>query len=134
MRVNPLNRIQEFGQSIWLDFIRRGLLESGELKRLIDEDGLRGVTVNPSILEKAIAGSQDYDEAIHSLALEGYSAPEIYEMLAVEDVQMAADLFQDLYRKSDGRHGFGRRSKHLPPPPASQSSASPRASPATTDP
>ncbi|MFN2160060.1 MAG: bifunctional transaldolase/phosoglucose isomerase [Anaerolineales bacterium] len=106
MRVNPLNRIQEFGQSIWLDFIRRGLLESGELKRLIDEDGLRGVTVNPSILEKAIAGSQDYDEAIHSLALEGYSAPEIYEMLAVEDVQMAADLFQDLYRKSDGRHGF----------------------------
>lgn len=103
---NPLTKIQAFGQSIWLDTIRRGMLTSGELKRLIDEDGLRGVTVNPSILEKAIAGSHDYDEAIDSLVLEGYDAPRIYEILAVEDVRNAADLFLDLYRQSDGKHGF----------------------------
>lgn len=106
MTVSPVTKIQEFGQSIWLDYIRRGMLESGELKRLINEDGLRGVTVNPSILEKAITGSHDYDEAIHSLALEGYDARKIYEILAIEDVRMAADLFYDLYVDSDGKHGF----------------------------
>lgn len=103
---NPVKKISNYGQSIWLDYIRRGMLESGELKSLIEEDGVRGVTVNPSILEKAIAGSQDYDEAIQSLVLEGYDAPKIYETLAIEDVQMAADLFQDLYYRSNGKHGF----------------------------
>jgi transaldolase/glucose-6-phosphate isomerase len=106
MTFNPVTKIQEYGQSIWLDYIRRGMLESGELKRLIEEDGLRGVTVNPSILEKAIAGSHDYDEAIRTLALEGYDAPKIYETLAVEDVRNAADLFYPLYEKSQGKHGF----------------------------
>jgi transaldolase/glucose-6-phosphate isomerase len=104
--VNPLKKIQEFGQSIWLDYIRRGMLESGKLKELIAEDGLRGVTVNPSILDKAIAGSHDYDEAIKTLVLEGYKAARIYEILAVEDVRQAADLFHDLYSQSDGKHGF----------------------------
>lgn len=106
MKINPLTKIQEFGQSIWLDDIRRGMLESGELKRLIIEDGLRGVTVNPSILEKAITGSHDYDEAIQSLALEGYDSRKIYEILAIQDVRMAADLFYELYSDSDGKHGF----------------------------
>jgi transaldolase/glucose-6-phosphate isomerase len=103
---SPLKEIQNFGQSIWLDYIRRGMLDTGELKRLIEQDGLRGVTINPSILEKAIAGSQDYDEAIYSLALEGYESPKIYEILAIEDVQRAADLFLDTYDRSDGKHGF----------------------------
>lgn len=103
---NPLYKVQDFGQSIWLDYIRRGMLESGELKQMIDEDGLRGVTVNPSILQKAIAGSHDYDEAIRLLTLEDYKSPEIYERLAVEDVRMAADLFLPLHEKSNGKHGF----------------------------
>ena len=106
MDSNPLYRVQQFGQSIWLDYIRRGLLESGELKRMLEEDGVRGVTVNPSILEKAIAGSHDYDDAIRTLSLEGFSAKDIYEKLAVEDVRRAADLFLELYQHSDGHHGF----------------------------
>ena len=70
MKTNPLLKIQEFGQSIWLDFIRRDMLVSGELKRLIDQDGLRGMTSNPAIFEKAIGETQDYVTAIHRLAIE----------------------------------------------------------------
>jgi transaldolase/glucose-6-phosphate isomerase len=103
---NPLVKLAKYGQSIWLDYIRRGILESGELKQMIEEDGLRGVTVNPSILEKAISGSHDYSQAIEALALEGTEAPKIYERLAVEDVQRAADLFRPLYDRSEGKHGF----------------------------
>ena len=106
MAKNPLQKISDYGQSIWLDYIRRKLLDSGELKKMIEEDGLRGVTVNPSILEKAISGSHDYDSAIQALALEGKSEPEIYERLGVEDVQRAADLFRPLYEESQGKHGF----------------------------
>jgi transaldolase/glucose-6-phosphate isomerase len=106
MSNNPLVEIQKFGQSIWLDFIRRGMLNSRELERLIQEDGLRGVTVNPSILEKAIGGSHDYDEAIEELARQDMDEAEIYETLAVEDVQRAADLFRPLYESSQGKHGY----------------------------
>ncbi|MFN2211449.1 MAG: bifunctional transaldolase/phosoglucose isomerase [Anaerolineales bacterium] len=106
MAANSVKKIQEFGQSIWLDYIRRGMLESGELKRLIIEDGLRGVTVNPSILEKAIAGSHDYDEEIRTLALEGYQPPRIYETLAVEDVRSAAEVFYPIFEETQGKHGF----------------------------
>ena len=70
MKENPLLKLQSFGQSIWMDFIRRGTIVSGELTQLIEEDGLRGVTSNPSIFEKAIAGSHDYDDAIRALARE----------------------------------------------------------------
>ena len=77
MNVNPVLRLESFGQSIWMDFIRRGTLSSGELQRLIAEDGLRGVTSNPSIFEKAIAGSHDYDDAIRALALKGKSVAEM---------------------------------------------------------
>lgn len=106
MRGNPLLNIQAFGQSIWLDLIRRGMLSSGELRQLVEEDGLRGVTSNPTIFEKAIAGSHDYDHAIRALALEGKSVEEIYQALTVEDVQRTADLFRSIYDQAEGRDGF----------------------------
>ena len=106
MNKNPLVRLQEFGQSIWLDLIRRSMLTSGELKQLIDEDGLRGVTSNPAIFEKAMAGSTDYSAAIRSLALEGKTGDEIYRSLAIEDIQLGADEFRPLFDKLDGRDGF----------------------------
>jgi transaldolase/glucose-6-phosphate isomerase len=89
-----------------LDYLRRGLLTSGELQQLIDEDGLRGMTSNPSIFEKAIAGSNDYDEAIAVLALEDKGVDEIYQALTVEDVQRAADTFRPVYDRAEGRDGF----------------------------
>ncbi len=71
MKTNPLLQLGALGQSIWLDYIRRDLIVSNELRRLIDEDGLRGMTSNPAIFEKAIAGSRDYDEDIRAMALAG---------------------------------------------------------------
>jgi transaldolase len=106
MNKNPLLKIQELGQSIWLDFIRRSMLTSGELKQLIADDGLRGVTSNPAIFEKAIAGSNDYLAAIGSLVHEGKTSDEIYQALAVEDVQKAADDFRGVFDATDGRDGF----------------------------
>ncbi|WP_460614471.1 transaldolase [Hymenobacter seoulensis] len=95
--MNPLVAIHDFGQSIWLDYIRRNILHNGELQRLITEDGLRGVTSNPAIFEKAIAGSDDYAADIRQFAQEGLSADEIYAKLAVADVQQACDLLRPLY-------------------------------------
>ena len=86
MKENPLVKLGTFGQSVWLDYIRRQMIESGELKKFIDEDGLKGVTSNPAIFQKAIAGSDDYDAAIRNLAQAGKSIQEIYETLTVEDV------------------------------------------------
>jgi transaldolase len=106
MNNNPLLKLEAFGQSIWIDFIRRGTILSGELKKLIDEDGVTGVTSNPSIFEKAIGGSNDYDEAIHALADKGKGVEQIYESLAVEDIQHAADLFRPVYERLDGADGF----------------------------
>jgi len=106
MNSNPLVRIQQYGQSIWLDFIRRGTLISGELRQLIQEDGLRGVTSNPAIFEKAIDGSEDYSAAVHGLTLEGKSSSEIYETLVVEDIRQAADELRPLFNELDGRDGF----------------------------
>ena len=103
---NSLQRLERFGQSIWMDFIRRGTIVSGELKQLIEEDGLSGVTSNPSIFEKAIAESHDYDEAIRALALEGKSVDEIYATLTVEDIQRTADLFRPVYDRLSGADGF----------------------------
>jgi transaldolase/glucose-6-phosphate isomerase len=106
MKENPLLRLQEYGQSIWQDYIRRQMITSGELKQLVEEDGLRGVTSNPKIFDKVIAGSHDYDEEIRALALEGKDIEAIYQALTVEDVQRAADVFRPLYDDSSGRHGF----------------------------
>lgn len=104
--MNPLRRLAQLGQSVYLDELGRGLLRSGELARLIDEDGLHGVTSNPAIFEKAIARTDDYADAIADLAKEGHDVAEVYETLVVEDVQDAADLFAARYRASDGKHGY----------------------------
>lgn len=106
MTNNPLLEIQEFGQSIWLDYIRRSMITSGELKRLIEKDGLRGVTSNPSIFDKVISGSDDYDSAIHVLAMEDKGIEDIYHALTVEDIRMTADVFRDLFDRSGGENGF----------------------------
>lgn len=106
MKHNPLLELQTLGQSVWMDFIRRGMLDSGELQHLIDEDGVSGVTSNPSIFEKAIAESQDYEERIYSLTLHGKTADEIYHFLAVEDIQMVADLLLPIYDLTEGKDGF----------------------------
>ncbi len=106
MNENPLLLIEKFGQSIWLDYIRRHLINSGDLAQLIKEDGLKGVTSNPAIFEKAIALSNDYDEAIRQLALENKNAAEIFEALTVADVQQAADVFFTVYEKLKGKDGF----------------------------
>ncbi len=97
--------LSKLGQSIWYDYIRRSFLTSGELKALIDE-GLRGETSNPSILEKAIAGSSDYDEELRALVEQNKSVNEIYEALALKDIAIAADLFRPLYDKTNGGDGF----------------------------
>ena len=104
--MNPLRKLHEFGQSIWLDFIRRDLMTSGRLERLIRDDGLRGMTSNPKIFEEAISESDHYDAVIKRLAEEGCTAEEAYERLTVEDVQMAADVFRPVYDESEGHDGF----------------------------
>jgi transaldolase len=106
MNRNPLLDLEAFGQSVWLDYLRRNVLDNGELQRLIDQDGLSGLTSNPSIFEKAIVESNDYDNAIHSLALEGKSIEEIYQALTVEDIQRAADLFRPVFDRLEGGDGF----------------------------
>ena len=106
MKDNPLKQLETFGQSIWLDYIRRDLITGGELRRLIEEDGLRGMTSNPAIFEKAIAGSQDYDEDIRVMAREGKDVKEIYEALSQRDVQSAADEFRPVYDRTDGNDGY----------------------------
>jgi transaldolase len=106
MKANPLLKLSAFGQSLWLDYIRRQMIDAGELKKLIDDDGLKGVTSNPAIFQKAIAGSTDYDEAIRTLAQAGASVEAIYQVLTVEDVQRAADLFRPLYDGMAGQDGF----------------------------
>jgi len=95
----------ELGQSIWLDYLRRGMVRSGELAGLIDA-GLRGMTSNPTIFEQGIAGDDDYDEALARLAPSGRTDAELFEALAVEDVRSAADLFRPVYDSSNGGDGF----------------------------
>ena len=106
MKANPLKQLEKFGQSIWLDYIRRDLITGGGLRRLIEEDGLRGMTSNPAIFEKAILESHDYDADIQAMVREGKDAKEIYEAISLHDVQSAADEFRPLYDRTDGRDGF----------------------------
>jgi transaldolase len=103
---NPLLELQKQGQSVWLDYIRRDLITSGELKRLIDEDGLRGITSNPSIFEKAIAGSADYAGFLDQLRAQGLSSGEMYERIAVRDIQDSADLMLPVYKATNKRDGY----------------------------
>ena len=106
MSGNSLKRLGTLGQSVWLDYIRRDLIASGQLRRLIEEDGLRGMTSNPSIFEKAIVDSHDYDEDIRAMALKGKGAEATYESLSQRDVESAADQFRPLYDRTDGQDGY----------------------------
>ena len=103
---NPLVELSKFGQSPWLDSISRDLIASGKLQKLIDADGLRGVTSNPAIFEKAIDSSAAYDDEIRALASEGKAAVDIYENIAVKDIQSATDVMASVYAKTGGRDGF----------------------------
>lgn len=110
---NPLQRLADFGQSFWLDNLSRVLITTGELARLIEQDGLRGITSNPTIFEKALASTHEYDQDIERLAAEGKSDEEIFEALAIEDIRMAADLLRPVYDAAGGGDGFV--SLELPP-------------------
>ncbi len=106
MKPNPLKELSQLGQSIWLDYIRRDLIRGGQLRRLIEEDGLRGMTSNPSIFEKAILESHDYDDDIHALARQGKNAPAIFDVLSLQDVREAADEFRPVYDRSSCQYGY----------------------------
>src|SRR5271165_6710826 len=100
--MNPLQELAKYGQAPWLDYIRRSLITSGELKRHVDEDGLRGVTSNPAIFEKAMTGSADYKTRLEELQSHGNMTPTaIYEQLAVPDIQDAADILRPVYDSSN---------------------------------
>ena len=106
MKHNKVKSIQNFGQSIWLDFFDRKIMDTGKLKRLIEDDGVSGVTSNPSIFEKAISTSSDYDEDIAVLSQTKRSYEVIFFSLAVKDIKRAADLFKPVYKKTNGEDGF----------------------------
>src|SRR5882724_9858920 len=104
---NPLKDLLKFGQSVWLDYIRRDLITGGELKRLIEEDGLRGMTSNPAIFEKAIAGSAVYADILASLNdRSDLDAKARYELIAIRDIQDVADLLRPVYQESNWRDGY----------------------------
>lgn len=113
--MNPLKALKDYGQSFWLDYIRRDLITSGELKRLIEEDGLCGMTSNPTIFHKAIAQSTDYDNDIHDMIKSNPNADAktVYDYLTIKDIQMAADVLHSIYDASDGVDGL----VSLEPPP-----------------
>src|SRR4029450_6446132 len=103
---SPVRALQVFGQSGWLDYIRRRLITSGELKRLIEEEGVRGVTSNPAIFEKAIAGSSDYADLLEAPGAAAIDAATLYEKLAIRDIQSAADLLRGVYDETNRRDGY----------------------------
>src|SRR5579863_10024852 len=104
---NPLLELHKYGQSAWLDYIRRSLIAGGELKRLVDEDGLGGVTSNPAIFEKAITGSTDYADALAELQKrKDLDAMGIYEVIAIQDIQNAADILRPVYDATAKRDGY----------------------------
>jgi transaldolase / glucose-6-phosphate isomerase len=104
--MNPLKQLESLGQSIWLDMIQRSMLRSGELKRMIDEAGLGGLTSNPTIFEKAIGHSTDYDEQIGQVAKGGATRDDVYDAVVIDDIAAAADLFRPIYDKTQGADGF----------------------------
>lgn len=106
MADNPLGQLEKRGQSLWLDYIRRDFIMNGELHRLIVEDGVRGITSNPSIFEKAVVDSREYDEAIRSMANTGMNVRAIYDAISRRDVQMAADEFRPVYDRTAGKDGY----------------------------
>jgi transaldolase / glucose-6-phosphate isomerase len=103
---NALLGLQKYGQSVWLDYIRRNIILNGELQRLIDQDGLRGITSNPSIFEKAIAGSNDYTDLLAQLGKQGLPTGQIYERIVVRDIQDSADKLLPVYKSTNRRDGY----------------------------
>src|SRR5581483_117311 len=104
---NPLKALGKYGQSVWLDYIRRSLIASGELKHMVEEDGLGGITSNPAIFEKAITGSSDYTDALTELqSNKELDAMAVYERLAVKDIQDAADVLRTVYDRTNKRDGY----------------------------
>jgi transaldolase len=103
---NALLSLQKYGQSVWLDYIRRNIILNGDLQKLIDLDGLRGITSNPSIFEKAIAGSNDYTDLLDQLGKQGLPTGQIYERIVVRDIQDAADKLLPVYKATNRRDGY----------------------------
>ncbi len=103
---NPLLQLQKLGQSVWYDNIDRGQLVSGQFKRLLDEDGVLGVTANPTIFEKSISQGHAYDEQISQLISAGKSTNEIYEVVVIQDIRTVADLLRPIYDRTDGKDGY----------------------------
>jgi transaldolase len=103
---NPLRDLEAAGQAVWLDYLHRKILENGELRRLIDEDGLTGLTSNPSIFEKAIGDGDAYDDALKSLMRHGDAPEALYERIAIADIQHAADIFRPTWDRLGGRDGY----------------------------
>jgi transaldolase len=106
MPSNPLAQLSKLGQSPWYDQMTRSLVTQGTLKKMIDEDGLRGLTSNPTIFEKAISGSKDYEEALRELSVRGAGVDEIYDALVVGDIASAADVFRPVHESTKGKDGF----------------------------
>ena len=105
--MNPVKALENHGQAVWLDFLARGFVAKGDLKALIDTDGVKGVTSNPSIFEKAIGSSDEYDGAIGKALKKGdRPVADLFEALAVEDIQNAADVLRPVYDRLDGNDGF----------------------------
>jgi transaldolase len=106
--MNPLKQLEKQGQSIWLDYIRRTLITSGELTSLIEDDGLRGMTSNPTIFEKSISGTTDYDESLRRVLETGtrLRVEDVYEALAIEDIRMAADALRVVHDRTGGADGY----------------------------
>jgi len=106
MAKNPLFELYEAGTSVWLDYIRRSLMTSGELKRMIEEDAVVGMTSNPTIFEKAIGGSSDYDDALRDLVHAGVPDEEIMLSLIIEDIKLAADVLKPVYEQTKHKDGY----------------------------
>src|ERR1051325_6679472 len=104
--MNPLKQLEQLGQAIWLDFLSREFLASAEFKRLIDKDGLKGMTSNPSIFEKAIAQGQEYDDDVARMVGEGLDLATIFRKLSIADIRTAADAFRPVYDRLGGADGF----------------------------
>jgi transaldolase/glucose-6-phosphate isomerase len=105
--MNPVKALQDHGQAVWLDFLSRGFIAKGGLKKLVDEDGLRGVTSNPSIFEQAIGRTDEYDDAISRMLQKGDDSPgQIFEKLAVEDIRSATDVLRPMFDATHGADGF----------------------------
>ncbi len=106
MKKNPLIQLEELGQSVWLDFINRNLITSGELVRLIEVDGISGITSNPAIFGKAISEKHDYEHDIKIMLKDGKDAKAIYEAICLKDLQIAADKFRSIYDQTNGEDGY----------------------------